>query len=131
MEYLPQVAFVLVAAGLFVRGYLNVTWTLSKEHDRFRHLVEFGLARSMTRNAIVIVLFGGLLAFAARSLAYAQAWQYLGAAIVLLGSTSFLVATFGKLDLPSDSQLSEDAVLLKRVLHRRISGVLFLLGGIA
>ena len=131
METWAEVAFFLVSVGFITMGIRNVLWSLSKEQQRFQKLISNGLANSILRNAVWLIAFGGLVAFAARTVPHSVSWQVLGAAIVVLGCISAAVARFGSIETPTLEQAPENAILSKRVAHRRLSGVLFIIGGVA
>ena len=67
MDAFSKVLFVAVALSLLTRGIRNVLWSEANEKRRFLLLVSHGLEKPMTRSGIVSVLFGGMLAYAARS----------------------------------------------------------------
>jgi hypothetical protein len=130
MDAWSEVSFFLVAAGFLSLGVRNVLWTLPKEQSRFCSLVRTGLAKKLLLNGAWLVLFGGLIMFAARTVPHSVSWQVLGLAIEVLGVIGAAVGKFGTVATPSLEQLPADKVLLKRVRYRRLSGVLLTLGGI-
>ena len=130
MDTWAAVAFFLVTAGFLGLGIRNILWSLTKEQIRFRSLVTNGLARSILNSGLSIVVLGGLVAFAARTVPHSVSWQILGIAIVALGCIGAAVAKFGSVITPSLEQMPEDKFLLRRVAQRRLSGVLLVIGGL-
>lgn len=128
---LSKSLFAVTAAALLVQGVRNILWSESKEQERFRSIVRRGLRAHMAINGILIVIFGGVLAYASRTVPSSSSWQILGLAIVLLGCIVLLTARLGSAATPTLKQMPADSTLRKRVLGRRLSGALLLLGGIA
>jgi di/tricarboxylate transporter len=90
MDALSKALFVVIATALLAQGVRNTLWSESREQDRFRALVRRGLAAHMATSGFSIALFGGLLAYASRSVPFSLAWQTLGLAIVVLGCITVL-----------------------------------------
>lgn len=122
--------FVAVGAGLFALGGRNLFWNEDREQQRFRDIVSRGLAAVMAQSGILNVLFGGLLAYASRSVPYSFSWQVLGLAIVLLGAAIFAIARFAAPATPPIEHMPEGLLLRRRVIARRLSGSLYTLGGL-
>ena len=121
----------MIGAALLIQGVRNLLWSEAKEQIRYRSILSRGLSTHMAANGMQIVLFGGLLTYASRSVPASVSWQIVGLAIVLLGCITLLVAGLGSLQIPNLGQMPPDSVLRKRVLRRKFSGALFLFGGIA
>jgi len=130
MDAWSEVSFFLVAAGFLSLGVRNVLWTLPKEQSRFRSLVGTGLAGKLLLDGVWLVLFGGLIMFAARTVPHSVSWQVLGLAVQVLGVIGVAVGKFGTVARPNLEQLPANKILLKRVRYRRISGFLLTFGGI-
>ena len=131
MNLVSTLAFYFVAVAFFTLGYRNLLWTIDREKRRLRLIVDRGLAAHLFSNAVWLILFGGILAYAARGVPDSVAWQTLGLAIVVLGALTFLVARFGSVRTPALESMPVDEELRKRVSGRRFSGSMFLLGGVA
>lgn len=130
MDALEKVLFVAVGAAFFVLGGRNIFWNEAKELQRFRAIVSRGLATVMAESGVANVLFGGLLAYASRTVPYSLSWQILGLAIVIMGAAVFAVARFKAPATPSLEQMPEGQLLAKRVKARQLSGALYTLGGV-
>ena len=127
--HVPSVLVISITAVFFVLGGRNLFWNEAKEQQRFRAIVSRGLATVMAESGIINVLFGGLLAYASRTVPYSFSWQILGLAIVILGAAIFAIARFKAPGTPALEQMPEGALLAKRVTARRISGALYVVGG--
>ncbi len=121
----------MIAVALLIQGLRNILWTAAREQERFRAIVSRGLASHMATNGIMVVVFGGLLAYSSRSVPLSLSWQVLGLAIVILGCITVLLARLGSMETPALEQMPAGSILRKRVRGRRFSGALFMLGGIA
>ena len=122
--------FATIAAAFLLLGGRNLLWNEAKELERFRAIVSRGLATVMAESGVLNVLFGGLLAYASRTVPYGLSWQILGLAIVVLGAAVFAVARFNAPATPTLEQMPAGALLEKRVRARQLSGALYVLGGI-
>ncbi len=127
---LSDALFAVIAVTLLFQGIRNIFWSESKEKERFRSIVSLGLSSHMNRSGLSIVIFGGLLAYASRTVPSSIYWQSLGLAIVLLGCITLLLAKFSGAVTPTLEHMPGESTLRERVVGRRWSGALFLLGGI-
>jgi uncharacterized membrane protein len=130
VDALAKVLFVVIGAAFFFLGGRGLFWNEAREVERFRAIVSRGLATVMAESGVRNVLFGGLLAYASRTVPYSLSWQVLGLAIVILGAAVFAVARFNAPGTPRLEQMPEGPLLAKRVKARRVSGALYTVGGI-
>ena len=124
----PSAAIWLVAIALAARGIDYLLWSVEREKARFHKIVAGDLSKIVYTNGFATVLFGGLLAYAARNLPNTVLWQILGGLVVVLGCIFIVMAVLAKPASPATQDMPADAVLAKRVLQKRISGALFLFG---
>lgn len=125
---LPSLAFWLVAIMLATRGIGYLLWSVDREKARFHKIVAGDLSKIVYTNGFATVLFGGLLAYASRNLPNTVLWQVLGGLVVALGCILIVMTVLAKPASPATQDMPADAVLAKRVLQKRISGLLFLFG---
>jgi len=130
IDTLSQITFVLVTVAFLALGIRNFVWSRAREQDRFRKVVSRGHASHVMMSGTLIMSFGVLIMFAARSVPNSLACMVLGLAVEFLGFIVVLVAKFGSIETPSIDQMPSETVLLKRVNLRRLSGALFVFGGL-
>ena len=130
IDTLSQIIFVLIAVAFFALGIRNGFWSRAKEQDRFQKVVSRGLASHLMISGTLIMSLGVLIMFAARIVPNRLACMIFGLAVELLGLIVVLVARFGSIETPSTDQMPSETMLSKRVNLRKLSGALFVLGGL-
>ncbi len=130
METFIQVAYISAALMLFYQGTTNITWSIDKERQRIEQILNSGLRQLAYKSGLKIIVLASLISIGSSVQPEQTYWFILGVILLLFGAIGFLVVTFTSTSPLNEAKIPSNIVLNKRVAHRRLAGILFIIGGI-
>ena len=115
---------------LFYQGIQNIIWNEAKEKKRIAQILEKGFKESAYVSGMKLILLGTLILLSSSIQPQSSYWNFFGIFLLMLSIITIAVVNYSSTKPLNDKKMPSDVILKKRVLHRKISGMLFIFSGI-